>query len=34
VEIPQSSQYQLDKWLTERLKETVPAPLQTYAGLR
>ena len=34
VEVPQSSQYQLDKWLTERLKEAVPAPLQNYAGLR
>jgi DNA-binding response OmpR family regulator len=33
VEVPQSSQYQLDHWLTERLQEEIPAPLQGYAQL-
>ncbi len=33
VEVPQSSQYQLDKWLTDRLQEEMPARLQGYAAL-
>jgi DNA-binding response OmpR family regulator len=34
VEVPQSSQYQLEKWLTDRLREEIPARLQGYAALR
>src|SRR5580658_4238200 len=33
VEVPQSSQYQLDHWLTERLQEEIPPPLHGYAQL-
>jgi len=33
VEVPQSSQYQLEKWLTDRLQEEMPARLQGYAAL-
>ena len=33
VEVPQSSQYQLDKWLTDRLREDMPDRLQGYAAL-
>ena len=33
VEVPQTSQYQLDKWLTDRLQEEMPAKLQPYAAL-
>lgn len=30
IEVPQSSQYQLEKWLTERLQEELPNQLQGY----
>jgi DNA-binding response OmpR family regulator len=33
VEIPQSAQYQLEKWLTDRLKNEMPPRLQGYAEL-
>ena len=33
VEVPQSSQYQLEKWLTDRLQEEIPVRLQPYAAL-
>jgi DNA-binding response OmpR family regulator len=33
VEVPQSSQYQLEKWLTERLQSEMPRALQGYAPL-
>ena len=33
VEVPQSSQYQLEKWLTDRLQEEMPKELQGYAEL-
>jgi DNA-binding response OmpR family regulator len=33
VEVPQSAQYQLEKWLTDRLQEEMPARLQGYAAL-
>jgi CheY-like chemotaxis protein len=33
VEVPQSSQYQLDKWLTDRLQAEIPERLQGYAAL-
>ncbi|MGA2965250.1 MAG: response regulator [Terriglobales bacterium] len=33
IEVPQSSQYQLEKWLTERLRTELPAQLQGYATL-
>ncbi|MGD0215757.1 MAG: response regulator [Terriglobales bacterium] len=33
VEVPQSSQYQLEKWLTDCLKNEMPARLQGYAAL-
>lgn len=33
LEVPQSSQYQLEKWLTDRLQEEMPAKLQHYAAL-
>jgi DNA-binding NarL/FixJ family response regulator len=33
IEVPQSSQYQLDKWLADRLQEEMPARLQGYATL-
>ncbi len=34
IKVPQSSQYQLEKWLTERLQCEMPARLQSYAALR
>lgn len=34
VEVPQSSQYQLDKWLTERMQKKLPNRLQGYATLQ
>lgn len=33
IEVPQSAQYQLDKWLTDRLQHEIPARLQGYAAL-
>jgi response regulator RpfG family c-di-GMP phosphodiesterase len=33
VEVPQSSQYQLDKWLTERMQNEMPSRLQEYVSL-
>jgi DNA-binding NarL/FixJ family response regulator len=33
VEVPQSSQHQLEKWLTDRMQEEMPAPLQGYVAL-
>ncbi len=30
VEVPQSSQYQLEKWLTDRLQDELPSQLQAY----
>jgi DNA-binding NarL/FixJ family response regulator len=33
VEVPQSAQYQLEKWLTDRLQNELPARLQGYATL-
>jgi DNA-binding response OmpR family regulator len=33
VEVPQSTQYQLEKWLTDRLQEEMPAKLQGYVAL-
>ena len=33
IGVPQSSQYQLEKWLTERLQSEMPARLQGYAAL-
>jgi len=33
VDVPQTSQYQLDKWLTERLASEVPSQLQGYVAL-
>jgi DNA-binding NarL/FixJ family response regulator len=33
LEVPQSSQYQLDKWLTEQLQKEMPAALQGYSTL-
>jgi len=33
LEVPQSSQYHLEKWLTDRLQEEMPAQLQGYAAL-
>jgi len=34
VEVPQSSQYQLDKYLTDRLQSEMPSKLQGYVELR
>jgi DNA-binding NarL/FixJ family response regulator len=34
VEVPQSSQYQLDNWLTERMKKELPGPLREYVLLQ
>ena len=34
VEVPQSSQYQLEKWLTDRLQNEIPGRLQGYLALR
>jgi DNA-binding response OmpR family regulator len=33
VEVAQSTQYQLEKWLTERLQGEMPRPLKAYASL-
>ena len=33
IEVPQSAQYQLEKWLTDRLQEEMPEKLQGYAAL-
>ncbi|MGB9491243.1 MAG: PilZ domain-containing protein [Terriglobales bacterium] len=33
VEVPKNSQYQLEKWLTERLQKEMPTQLQTYPAL-
>jgi DNA-binding response OmpR family regulator len=33
IEVPQSSQYQLEKWLTDRLNSEMPVRLQGYAAL-
>jgi CheY-like chemotaxis protein len=33
IEVPQSSQYQLEKWLTDRMQEEMPERLQGYATL-
>jgi CheY-like chemotaxis protein len=33
VEVPQSSQYQLEKWLTDHLQNEIPDRLQGYAAL-
>lgn len=33
IEVPQSSQYQLEKWLTDRLQEELPQQLHGYAEL-
>lgn len=33
IEVPQSSQYQLEKWLTDRMQNEMPARLQGYAAL-
>ncbi|MFZ1918604.1 MAG: PilZ domain-containing protein [Terriglobales bacterium] len=33
VEVPQTSQYQLEKWLTDRLQSEMPPKLQGYASL-
>jgi DNA-binding response OmpR family regulator len=33
VEVPQSAQYQLDRWLADRLQEEIPERLQGYATL-
>jgi CheY-like chemotaxis protein len=33
VDVPQSSQYQLEKWLTDRLQDEMPPKLQPYAAL-
>ena len=34
LEVPQSSQYQLEKWLTDRLQKEIPKRIQGYAALR
>jgi c-di-GMP-binding flagellar brake protein YcgR len=34
IEVPQSSQYQLDKWLTDRLQEETPARLPGHSEPR
>jgi CheY-like chemotaxis protein len=34
IDVPQSSQFQLEKWLTDRIQEEMPARLQGYAALR
>jgi DNA-binding NarL/FixJ family response regulator len=33
IEVPQSAQYQIEKWLTDRLHSELPAQLQDYATL-
>lgn len=34
IEVPQSSQYQLDKWLTDRMQDEMPGLLRGYLALR
>lgn len=34
IEVPQSSQYELDKWLTDRMQDEMPGRLQGYLALR
>jgi DNA-binding response OmpR family regulator len=34
VEVPQSSQYQLEKWLTDRIQDEMPTQLQGYLALK
>ncbi len=34
LEIPQSSQYQIEKWLTDHLQKEIPKRIQGYAALR
>ncbi len=34
TDVPQSSQYELDKWLTDRMQNEMPARLQGYLALR
>jgi DNA-binding response OmpR family regulator len=34
VEVPQSSQYQLEKWLTDRIQDEMPTKLQGYLALK
>src|ERR1700690_820199 len=34
LDVPQTSQYQLEKWLTDRMQEEMPSRLQGYAALR
>jgi hypothetical protein len=34
IEVPQSSQYQLDKWLTDRMQNEMPGRLHGYLTLR
>jgi CheY-like chemotaxis protein len=34
TDVPQSSQYQLEKWLTDHLRNEMPAPLQGYVDLQ
>jgi hypothetical protein len=33
LDVPQTSQYQLEKWLTDRMQEEMPARLQGYSEL-
>jgi hypothetical protein len=33
VDVPQSAQHQLEKWLTDRLQEEIPPKLQGYVAL-
>jgi hypothetical protein len=33
IEVPQSAQHQLEKWLTDRLQKEMPTPLQGYAAI-
>jgi CheY-like chemotaxis protein len=33
IEVPQTSQYQLEKWLTDRMQSEMPPKLQGYASL-
>jgi len=34
LDVPQTSQYQMEKWLTDRMQEEMPSRLQGYAALR
>jgi len=34
LDVPQSSQYQIEKWLTDRLQKEIPKRIQGYAALR